>query len=133
MSSDINHDAKISVIGGAGYIGAHSALLPLDIAHYSTAINLAVLHDKPVMLVATNAMLENDGMIGLLRGYSNAIKEPVISLDERPVTAGIDEFLAKDCTEIYRSCVDDCIKRSDTWEASFWDIVLAEVCPAAQR
>lgn len=109
---------------------AHSQFV---IAHYSTAINLAVLHDKPVMLVATNAMLENDRMIGPLQGYSNAIKEPVISLDEGPVTAGIDKFLAKDRTEIYRSYVDDYVKRSDTPVASFWDIVLAEVFPAVQK
>lgn len=94
------------------------------VLHASTAINYAVLFDKPVVFITTNALMASlEGP--WIDAMASELGKRVHNLDESvAIDMDSERFVNK---EIYRTYKNNYIKRDGTPELPFWQIVADEL------
>ena len=97
------------------------------VAHYSTAVGLGVLCKKPILLIATAAMLKNPHMTNFFKGLSKALDDNILLIDVPDIQFDFAHFLLQDRTDTYQNFVNQYIKQSGSSKDRFWDIVFKSI------
>jgi hypothetical protein len=90
------------------------------ITHYTTAINMAVLYNKPILFITTNAIEKSfrQKAIDTLADYFN---QRVINIDRKTDTDVEKDIMVNE--QIYNQFKNDFIKILGTPELPFWKVV----------
>lgn len=113
--------------GGRGLISGQTLPLIFDSAlaltHYSTAVNFAVMAQKPLLLLSSNEIERSEGHI--IRSMGAHLGAPIVNID-RP-----DEFfpagLPQANQEAYARYFHNYIKEEGSPEKPFWQILLDDL------
>jgi hypothetical protein len=109
--------------------GFHSAQIikfsDVVIAHYSTAIELAILYRKPIIFVTTNDLKST--LIGQhIEGFSNYFNCDTINMSHSNIDCDIPEVKSN----LYQKYIDNYIKKPGTTETFFWQQVASHISTA---
>ena len=97
----------------------------LVIAHRSTAINFAVLFEKPILLVATRETYNHTSQTPYFDGFATALEKEIQFFDD-PKEVDLSKINHVN-RGVYSRYVEDFIKQSSSPEKNFWQIILDEV------
>lgn len=71
-------EGKKFVTGKSVSLVRHAAMV---VTHYSTAVNFAVIYNKPVLMVSSRSFAGFEKIMGPIRVLSTALKAPVVDMD----------------------------------------------------
>ena len=97
----------------------------LVIAHYSTALQLAILFRKPILFITTDE-LQNSPAKGYIEQYASSINQNYYNLENLPDLRNKNEFLNYN-DEIYSKYISKYIKIKGSPELPLWDIVISRI------
>jgi hypothetical protein len=94
----------------------------LVIAHRSTAISYAIMHRKPVMIVATRPIYEHTAHKPVFDAISGILNKPVAFIDD-PESINLSDVFAMDA-QAYDRYFAEYVKSPGSAEEPYWDIVV---------
>ena len=89
------------------------------IAHYSTSINYAVLHEKPIIFITTNDIDRCDHMRKCIMAYVHYFNTSVLNISNDFHLPDINSINKKE----YKQYKYDFIKSKNSLDGRFWKIV----------
>ncbi len=104
-----------------GMIGSLIATSRLVIGHCSTALSLAVMCRKPVMLIATRDTYDHTAHKISMKAFSQCLAKPIKFFDE-PERTNLDGTFSMD-DNAYDQYMTDFVKISQSPDLPFWEIV----------
>ena len=119
-----DYSDKPGLFGNRRIVGGDTAALVrqsrLVVSHYSTALNFAVLFDKPAVMVTTARMLAHSIVGGSILQLNQALQVPLLRID---LEYSLDGLLSPP-RDSYASYCEDWIKAAGSPQRPLWRIIL---------
>lgn len=124
------------LIGGRTVLSASTAdavaASVLVIGHASTALGLAALARKPVLLIGGRHVADA-GLGGLLAAMADALDAPVVDPDDAEALAALRPDLSRVPEDRYARYVREHVRPSDAAEVSLWAVVAQHAIDDVRR
>lgn len=92
---------------------------------FSTAVNLAVIYEVPLVFVGPRSLIDHPYYGLLMKQMAEMLGRPVVSVSDDPDADGADLFSID--RDKYRRYREDFVKQPGTEEKPLWDIVLGTI------
>ena len=93
--------------------------------HYSTALNFAILYYKPVIFITTNEMEQSNMISKYIRSFSSELSKSFVNINDNHEIDWCKEL--KINRKVYDKYKEKYIKRKNTKEKFFWQIIADEI------